>query len=248
MSGDLEIPGWAWAALGGVTLGGLLGAMVISARRPAWEILLRRAGAPRELWPFAAIQRYTESRGNPKAGLGRPELFPAWAEPRNASRAQQLNEADAAASAYDRNAEAYAESPYPRQMWVFGSGGAYGLLPANALAPWQDTDALRRGKVTPYDVFNPWRSTVFFLEYVRRLIGKSSFTSLPERSRTFMALKRGMASPALVSDVNEQKTRSQTSRKNATKALKSLGLREDYLDQPVPLDWPNYRGGLELVP
>ncbi|NVB40333.1 hypothetical protein G6O69_21005 [Pseudenhygromyxa sp. WMMC2535] len=241
------LPRWAWITLGAATVGGALGLFVWSARRPAWDVLLSRAGVPRALWNFAAIQRYTESRNNPKAGLGRPELFPNWAEPRNAPRDQQLHEAEAAEQAYDRNAQAYAESPFPRRMWVFGSGGAYGLLPANALAPWKDTDALRRGRVTPYDVFNPWKSTIFFLEYVRRMIDKPSFQRLPAQDRNWLALKRGMASPSLVDDVGESNARSATSRRNATKAAQALGIPEDYLYETVPLDWPRYPGGRELI-
>ena len=245
---ELVIPRWAWVTAGVVTVGGLVGAMLWAARSPGYDTLLERAGAPREMFPFAALQRYTESRGNPKAGLGRVELFPNWAEPRNAPREDQLIESDAAAVAYDRNAEAYSESPYPKRMWVFGSGGPYGLIPGNALAPWKDSDALRRGRVTPYDVFNPWKATVFFLEYVRRLIARSEFRTLPVRSRNFLALKRGMASPSLLADTDEHKPRSGTVRRRAIEAARALHIAEDYLYEPVPLDWPGYRGAQELIP
>ena len=76
---------------------------------------------------------------------------------RRASVESREHEASAALAAYERNAYVLADSPYPKPAWVFGSGGAYGLIPANALAPFFDTLALRRGEVGPYDVFDPKR-------------------------------------------------------------------------------------------
>lgn len=241
------VPDWAWWALGGAIAGGMGAALLLSGHTPGFDMLMARAGAPKELFGFGAIQRFTESRGNPKAGLGKPELFPTWAQPRATARDKQVAEANAAATAYDRNAKTFEDSPYPRYMWVFGSGGAYGLLPANALAPWKGTAALMMGRVGPYDVFNPWKSTVFFLEYVRRLIDRDDFRALPEAHQNVLALKRGMASPALMSDFEETKARSGVSRRNAEKACASLGIPARYLSERVPLRWPKYRGGTELL-
>ncbi|HLT36927.1 MAG TPA: hypothetical protein VK034_11600 [Enhygromyxa sp.] len=242
-----DVPTWVWFAAGAAAVGGLVGAIIWAARAPSYDRLLARTGAPAELGILAALQRYTESHGNPKAGLGRPELFPSWTEPRNALREEQLAESDAAAAAYDRNREAYIESPYPRRMWIFGSGGPYGLIPANALAPWRGTDTLRRGKVTPYDVFNPWRATVFFVDYVKRLIDRAEFRNLPAGSRNVLALKRGLASPTLVADYEELKARSRTVRRKAAEAAQALGLDEDLLYTKIPLSWPDYPGATRLI-
>lgn len=242
-----SVPTWVWFAVGAAAVGGIVGSIVWLARSPSYDSLLARAGAPAELRILAALQRYTESRGNPKAGLGRPELFPWWAEPRNALREDQLNESEAAAEAYDRNKDAYVESPYPRRMWIFGSGGPYGLIPANALAPWRGTDTLRRGKVTPYDVFNPWRSTVFFVDYVKRLIDRAEFRNLSAGSRNVLALKRGLASPSLMADSEELKARSRTVRRKAVEAAQVLGLDEDVLYTKIPLSWPDYPGATRLI-
>lgn len=242
------VPRWVWWTAAGVAVGSAVALTIRAARAPSWDRLIARTGAPPEIKILGALQRYTESRGNPKAGLGRVELFPWWAEPRNAPRDQQIHESEAAAQAYDRNVESYGESPYPRRMWIFGSGGAYGLLPASALAPWRGTDALRRGKVTPYDVFNPWRSTVFFVDYVHRLVKRSEFRSLPADHRTILALKRGMASPGLLTDTGEHEARSRTVRRRAIEAAAALGIDEDKLYTRVPLDWSDYRGAKELVP
>lgn len=242
------VPSWAWWTLAGVAVVSAVGVVVHVARSPGYDRLLARTGAPAELRVLAAIQRYTESRGNAKAGLGRPELFPSWAEPRNAPRDQQAHESAAAAVAFDRNAATYGESPYPRRMWIFGSGGPYGLIPANALAPWRDTDDLRRGRVTPYDVFNPWRATVFFVDYVHRLVKRAEFRNLPPEHRTILALKRGLASPELLADAGETHARSRTVRRRAIEAAKALGIPESELDRRVPLDWSDYAGATELVP
>ena len=240
--------GWVWLVAGTAVLGGIAGLVIWAARSPSYDRLLARTGAPPEIKILAALQRYTESRGNPKAGLGRAELFPWWAEPRNAPREEQLSEAAAAETAYDRNEDAYLESPYPRRMWVFGSGGPYGLIPANALAPWQGTDALRRGKVTPYDIFNPWRATVFFVDMVKRLTERSEFRNLPPNSRNILALKRGLARPSLMADYEELEARSRTVRRRSTEAAKALGLDEDVLYTRFPPSWPDYSGATRLVP
>ena len=243
------VPRWVWWTAGGLAVSSLVGAIVYTARSPGYERLLARTGAPEELQILAALQRYTESRGNPKAGLGQPELYPWWAEPRNAPRDKQVAESKNAADGYDRNAEAYGESPYPRRMWIFGTGGPYGLLPSSALAPWRDTDELRRGKVTPYDVFNPWRATVFFVDYVHRLITRRpDFRALPPEHQTVLALKRGLASPRLVADYQEKKARSRKTRRNCLAAIEALGMREDDLHTRVPVAWPDYLGARELVP
>lgn len=244
------IPRLVWWSLAAVTIGSIAGLAIYAARSPSWDRMVARTGAPEQIKVLAALQRYTESRGNPRAGLGRPELFPAWAEPNlGAPPERRAAESKAAADGYDQNADAYSESPYPRRMWVFGSGGAYGLLPSSALSPWRKTDELRRGKVTPYDVFNPWRSTVFFVDYVYRLVSKrSDFGELPPEDRTVLALKRGLASPRLVADHREQQPRSRTTRRKATEAAEALGLGVEVLDTKVPLDWPRYRGARELVP
>ena len=192
-----KIPGWVWWTTAGVAIGSLLGIGIYAARRPSYDRLVERTGAPDVIKILAAIQRQTESRGNPKAGLGRPELFPWWAEPRNASRERQEAESAAAERGYEYNRDSYGESPFPKRMWIFGSGGPYGMLPSTALGPWRNTEELRAGKVTPYDVFNPWRSTVFFVDYAYRLATKH-LKNLEPADRTLLALKRGMASPRLV--------------------------------------------------
>jgi hypothetical protein len=245
-----EVPGWVWAvSLGVVAVGGLAGVAWWAAKHSTdYERLLAKTGAPRELQPLAAIQRYTESRGNPRAGLGRPELFPTWAEPNlTALREVQVAESAAAAEAYDRNADAYAASPFPRRMWIFGSGGPYGLIPANALAPWRETEAIALAKVAPYDVFDPWRATVFFVDFVRRLIQRKEFEQLPEDSRHWLAIKRGLAAPTLMDDHEETKARSRTVRQRATVAANTLGISPDFLYEPVPTAWPNYPGAVELL-
>ncbi|MFV8755741.1 hypothetical protein ACNOYE_34755 [Nannocystaceae bacterium ST9] len=241
-------PGWVWFALGATVVGGAAGLAWWSARSPSWDNLVRRTGAPRELAKFAALQRYTESRDNPKAGLGRPELFPWWAEPRrSAGKAEQDQESAAALEAYERNAASYGESPYRKPAWVFGSGGAYGLIPANALASFRDSDPLRRGTVGPYDVFDPWKSTVLFADYVYRLIHRDEFAELPSVARNWLAVKRGLASPSLMADHAETKERSRTVRQRADEAAEAVGLDPAFLRDRVPNVWPDFPGAVELL-
>ncbi len=243
-----RVPGWVWFGLGALAITGVAGLGWWALQPPPWDTLLRRAGAPAELARFAALQRYTESRGNPKAGLGRFELFPPGTEPRrDASPAERERESAAALEAYERNAYAYVESPFRKPAWVFGSGGAYGLIPANALAPFRDTLELRRGQVGPYDVFDPWKSTALFVDYVRRLIDRDEFSSLPPAAKNWLAIKRGLASPSLMADHAETHERSRTVRERADEAARALGLDPALLRDRVPEVWPNYRGARELL-
>ena len=241
-------PGWVWFGLGAAAIAGAAGVAWWAVQDPSWERLLARTGAPRELARFAALQRYTESRGNPKAGLGRPELVPPWAEPnRAASKASRDHESAAALEAYERNAYAYADSPFRKPSWVFGSGGPYGLIPANALAPFRDTLELARGQVGPFDVFDPWKSTVLFVDYVHRLIGREEFSRLPAEAKNWLAIKRGMAAPSLMADHAETQERSRTVRARADEAALAVGLDPAFLRDRVPEVWPNYPGARELL-
>ena len=245
---ETRTPGWLWFGLGAALVGGLVGFAWWSKRPPTWDEYVRRTGAPRELARFAALQRYTESRGNPLAGLGRIELFPSWAEPRkSASKQAREHEADAALTAYERNAAAYAESPYRKPQWVFGSGGAYGLIPANALIAFKNTDALRSGKVGPHDVFDAWKSTVLFADYVHRLLQRDEFRELPPAAKNWLAIKRGMAAPSLMADHAELEERSREVRRRADAAAEALGIDQAYLRSRVPEVWPDYRGAQELL-
>ncbi len=243
-----RVPGWVWFGLGAAVVGGATGLIWWATRTPSWDDMIRRTGAPRELARFATLQRYTESRGNPRTGLGRVELFPHWAEPRvSASRAEQDNESAAALEAYERNASAYGESPWRKTAWVFGSGGAYGLIPGNALAPFRETDALRRGLVGPLDVFDPWRSTVLFVDYVHRLIQRDEFSELPPAAKNWLAIKRGLASPTLMPDHAETKERSRSVRQRADEAAVEIGLDPAFLRARVPNVWPDYPGAERLL-
>ncbi|MFV8750360.1 hypothetical protein ACNOYE_07400 [Nannocystaceae bacterium ST9] len=248
MTADERAPAWVWFGLGASVIAGAGALAWWATRPPTWDSLVAKAGVPLELARFAAVQRQTESAGNPKAGLGRPELFPVWAEPNTrASKAARDHEAEAALEAYERNAYAYADSPYPKPAWVFGSGGAYGLIPANALAPFRDTIALRRGLVGPHDVFDPWKSTVLFVEMIRRLIERDEFQHLPAAAKNWLAIKRGLASPTLISDHAETHERSRTVRERADEAARALGLDPAFLRDRVPEAWPAYRGARELL-
>ena len=247
-SASESVPGWLWFGLGALFVGGGVGVLWWTHRTPSWDDLVRRTGAPRELARFAALQRYTESRGNPKAGLGRIELFPKGTEPnKSASKAAREHESAAALEAYERNAAAYGESPYRKPAWVFGSGGAYGLIPANALAPFRETDALRRGKVGPQDVFHPWKSTVLFVDLVHRLMKRDEFRELPLAAKNWLAIKRGMAAPVLMADHAELEERSREVRRRADAAAEALGIDQAYLRMRVPEVWPDYRGAQELL-
>lgn len=210
-------------------------------------------GAPDWFVDMALLQAASESRGQNLVGRGVTYLFPRWAEPNlKASEASQINETEAAETIYARNREKYDQSPYPQEMWTFGSGGYYGLLPGAALGWARDsTDmnrALRPGLVHPYDVFDPFRSTVYYAAYIRGIMQNQGFKSLPDQYQNALAIKRGGASLALIKDYAEQQERSRKTRRNVESKLDFAGVSPAFLNQQLKWsDWRDWPGVYEVL-
>ncbi len=158
------------------------------------RFLLEVSGlAPSWVLFFEAVA-LNESRFNNLTGRGDPAMFPDWSEPNlKASASAQQREQRAAARAYERNAERYRDCGFPVDDYTFGSGGWFGLLPANALAAFKDTDYRC---LHPYYVFFPGASIVMAIEFARRLMNWSSWKSAP----TFANLRVGWGDPSKMGD------------------------------------------------
>ena len=138
---------------------------------------------------FLTAVAQSESRGNPKAGLGLPKRFPEGTEPnRNASRRAQRNEARAARSAYRRNLARYAACPWKAQAYTFGSGGYFGLIAPNALSAFWDTELQC---MDPAQIFEPFPAVVMALAMADRLMQYDGF----QRQPTWINLRVGWGSP-----------------------------------------------------
>lgn len=172
---------------------------------------------------FAQVQAFTESRGN---------LRPYEYEPRNTT----TSEAAAAGRAYDAAAKKgwypATRAAYPRRDWDWGSGGWYGLLPAYGLEAYKWTEKDITGRpLSPYDIFDAWRSTVMMHAFAQRVIA-NRFGKIPASERNAYALKRGFAAGSLVAKPDAD--RSKKSAANLDKAMTKLGIPKQWALQPVP--------------
>ena len=180
---------------------------------------------------MAMVQAHSESRGNPLA----------------ANRTS--SERAAARKAYDRNAPkmpviVQGTDPYD---WYgeFGSGGWFGLIPANGLYHLRK-DA-RPGEFGPDDVFDPWRSTVMYAAYLQ---GLTNWRQFRDSDQTAYAIKRGGAAPGLMDnmpDEDDGTDRDNVSNRNLEKAMAALGIPESWARQPVPNALRVKRDWVEIV-
>ncbi|MEX1362290.1 MAG: hypothetical protein AB1Z98_04145 [Nannocystaceae bacterium] len=119
--------------------------------------LAAEAGLPSVWGDFLGLVAWRESKGNPQA------------------RNDDDSEAEAAAEAYERNRERYAGCGHPASAYTFGSGGWFGMLPANALA--QLGDAHRC--LPPSSVFEPRVAVAMAVGFARGLMGWQRYQRVP---------------------------------------------------------------------
>ena len=119
--------------------------------------LAAEAGLPSAWGDFLALVAWRESKGNPQA------------------RNDDDSEAAAAAEAYERNRSRYAGCGHSASAYTFGSGGWFGMLPANALA--QLGDAHRC--LPPSSVFEPRVAVAMAVGFARGLMGWRRYQQAP---------------------------------------------------------------------
>ena len=119
--------------------------------------LVAEAGLPSVWGDFLALVAWRESKGNPQA------------------RNDDDSEAAAAAEAYERNRSRYAGCGHSASAYTFGSGGWFGMLPANALA--QLGDAHRC--LPPSSVFEPRVAIAMAVGFARGLMRWSRYQRVP---------------------------------------------------------------------
>lgn len=187
--------------IGGVVIVGALamyGASSMATFRAPWEVQDPRGwsegfatpylavqsrgagfGAPLGVQRMLAYQLASESRGQAAASLGKPYGAPPWVAKSDASDALKNNEAYAAGVAYKRNLSGSAGSNWrtvgwTAASWRFGSGGLFGLLPANGLASIvrarPSVSEIAERKLSPWDVFDAHRGTALYIDMMRRTL------------------------------------------------------------------------------
>lgn len=172
---------------------------------------------------FLILVARGESGWNPLVGLGDPSLFPPGTKPNTkASAKAQEGEARAARVAYDRHA-AYFEAcdAGDRAAYSFGSGGWFGMLPANGLWQLRDTPL---ACWPPRAVFEPVRALVMGLAFARGLQGWDGFKANP----TVGNLRAGWGLPtSMGTDIAADRLAKY--RRHARES----GLPESFIDEPI---------------
>ena len=215
-----------WAFAGGMKANDSSGAWQPPSRGGLAKLraLCSAAGLDEEWTQFLSFVSYGESGWNNLVGLGNPSLFPASAKPnRKASAEAQANEAAAAVKAYERNKERFVSCGHPAVHYQFGSGGWFGLLPANGLAKLDGTSLVC---LSPFAVFDPPASIAMALGFARALMGWDGFKARP----THLNLRIGWGNPSAMGDAAILSAK----RVRYEKHRKAVGLPAGWLDAEIP--------------
>lgn len=229
------------AIIGGVLLGLVLTSEPGSASKGLWpdaagledlEAVMGAAQLPDDWQIFLAAVAYGESKWHTDVGLG-PNSHPGrppWLRPSKASAKAQDAEAKAACKAYDRNADRFANSPYPRARYCFGSGGWFGLLPANAIVSGFKAAPAMLAQIDPWDITDPIVSLVMALGYARGLMNWDKFHA---GGGTWLAMRVGWGNPSAMAKAPYN---TKVAKKLAA-ALSQLGVDPSFMyRQPSSLD------------
>ena len=162
-------------------------------------------GAPREWGTFFAAVAYWESKFN------------------NLAENTSTGEAAAAKRAYDRAIDKgrLDGSPWPASAYTFGSGGWYGMIPANGMKAFHGTDLeLLDPRAAVHD---PVTSTIMAIEYARRIFGWAAFDG------TWLSLRVGFANPSKMGDPDfVAKVRGRFA-----ESLRAIGAPESFMHERV---------------
>ncbi len=132
------------------------------------------------------------------------------------------SEAEAAATAFERNRARYAGCGYPDGAYTFGSGGWFGILPANGLAQLGEGFAC----LDPASVFEPRVAMAMAVGFARGLMGWKKFQRVP----TWLNLRAMWGWPAKGGDPQ----RLVAVRRKFTQDAADVGLPASWLDQQPP--------------
>lgn len=164
-----------------------------------------RMGAPDEWGTFLSAVGYWESKFN------------------NLAENDSPTEAAAARRAYDRarSKGRFSGSPWPESAYTFGSGGWYGLIPANAMEGFAGTDLENLDPRAA--IHDPITSTILALEYARRIFHWAAFDG------TWLSLRVGFANPSKMGDPEFVAK----VRERFAESLRAIGAPESFMHRQV---------------
>lgn len=178
-------------------------------------------GAPLKWQEFFLLVAQGESGFRSDVGLGVQTDAPPWVD-MNSSTA----EAKAAERAYERNVETFAGC-WPKAAYGFGSGGWYGMLPANGIIAFKNDTELKC--LHPWVVFDPKISTIMAAWFARRLQGWKNWDG------TVLSLRVGWGAPEKMGDADYLADKRSKFAQDCVKA----GLPASFLDEKLPNWKPN---------
>ncbi|MCX4239646.1 hypothetical protein [Paraliomyxa miuraensis] len=168
--------------------------------------LAAEAGLPPAWGDFFALVAWRESKGNPQAVN------------------DSASEAAAAAKAFDRNRGRYEGCGHPDAAYIFGSGGWFGMLPANGLA--QLGEELYC--LPPSSVLEPRVALAMAVGFARGLMRWDGFGKVP----TWLNLRAMWGAPAKGGDAAYLASK----RASYVQDAAAVGLPASWLDgRPPPL-------------
>lgn len=173
-------------------------------------------GAPPAWQDFFIMTAQGESGGNTAVGLGVKADAPPWAHMNSSQK-----EAKAALRAYDRNKKHYVGC-WPRAAYGYGSGGWFGLLPANAIIAFKNDSELRC--LHPWSVFDSSIAMVMAVWFARRLQGWSNWDG------TVLSMRVGWGNPEAMGDA----TTLAQKRAKFEDDCRQVGLPVSFLDEKLP--------------
>lgn len=180
--------------------------------------ILQGLGEAQARVAFLESRAFGESRFNAKASLGEEghQGRPPWALSSAASDEAKAKESSAAKKAYDRNRATL--SAYSEPYYTYGSGGWFGMLPANALAKHYPQEH-------PWSVHEPANTVAYALEFERGLRGWSGFKERP----SWATLAVGWGDPSAMGD----EERESEVRDQLRARYQEMGYDPDLVDEPV---------------
>lgn len=176
--------------------------------------LAASAGAPQIYQDFFAMTAYGESKAKTTVGLGIRTGAPPYVKINDS-----LNESRASVVAYDRNLSWLAPC-WARELYTFGSGGLFAMMPASAIAAFKNSASYRC--VHPWSIFDPTPTMIYAAWMARRLQGWSNWDG------TVIGMRAGWASPSSMHNVSAEK------RKKWGDHCQAVGLPPSFLDKQLP--------------
>jgi hypothetical protein len=182
------------------------------------------AGLDREWMKFFTATARGESAFTSNVVLGDRKLYPPGSKPSPETDRLGPGEASGARRAHQRAVDEgrLTGCPWPASAYTWGSGGWFGMLPANAWHAYTNTTLRCRH---PWYLLHPVDHVVVAIEFARRLTGWSTFKADP----TWLTLRVGWGNPSAMADP----ARREAVARRFTTQLEALGISSAFLKQKI---------------